>query len=120
MILLELDANTYSRKTNKVPLFPLYFSKKYVISLLTVYLSERVFSCKNSIDWISSQAITWEQLTINSTFLYQYSGVVIFTIMNNLNIESVIHHFGLDHLEIFGSFKDESLFDKLDFDNSNY
>ncbi len=40
--------------------------------------------------------------------------------MNNLNIESVIHHFGLDHLEIFGSFKDESLFDKLDFDNSNY
>lgn len=40
--------------------------------------------------------------------------------MKNFNIETLIYHFGLDHLEVYGTFKDESLFDKLDFDNSNY
>ena len=40
--------------------------------------------------------------------------------MENFNIEESIHHFGLDHLEVFWTFKDETLFDKLDFDNSNY
>lgn len=34
-------------------------------------------------------------------------------------IEQYIHHFGLDHLEVFWSFKDTSLFEKLDFDNSH-
>jgi len=37
------------------------------------------------------------------------------------NIENDIFHFWLDHLEVYGIFKYESeLFDKLDFDNSNY
>lgn len=37
------------------------------------------------------------------------------------NIENDIFHFWLDHLEVYGTFKYESeLFDKLDFDNSNY
>lgn len=35
------------------------------------------------------------------------------------NIENIIHHFGLDHLEVYWTFNDESLFEKLDFDNSN-
>ncbi len=38
----------------------------------------------------------------------------------NLKIETLIHHFGLDHLEVFWTFKDETIFEKLDFDNSNY
>lgn len=39
----------------------------------------------------------------------------------DFNIENEIHHFWLDHLEVYGTFKYESeLFDKLDFDNSNY
>ena len=39
----------------------------------------------------------------------------------NINIENEIHHFWLDHLEVYGTFKYEwELFDKLDFDNSNY
>ncbi len=41
--------------------------------------------------------------------------------MTNLNILNNIIHFGLDHLEIFWTFKFESeMFEKLDFDNSNY
>lgn len=36
------------------------------------------------------------------------------------NIIKKIKHFWLDHLEIYGIFKNESLFEKLDFDNSNY
>ena len=36
------------------------------------------------------------------------------------DLENIIHYFGLDHLEVYGTFKDETLFDKLDFDNSNY
>lgn len=39
--------------------------------------------------------------------------------MTNLDIWNLIHHFWLDHLEIFWTFKDENLFEKLDFDNSN-
>jgi hypothetical protein len=39
---------------------------------------------------------------------------------NILKLNKIIHHFWLDHLEIFWTFKDEKLFDKLDFDNSNY
>lgn len=39
----------------------------------------------------------------------------------DLNLENEIHHFWLDHLEVFWTFKyEEDLFDKLDFDNSNY
>lgn len=38
----------------------------------------------------------------------------------DFNINDIIHHFGLDHLEIYWTFRDESIFDKLDFDNSNY
>lgn len=38
-----------------------------------------------------------------------------------LNIENEIYHFWLDHLEVYGTFKEEKeLFDNLDFDNSNY
>ena len=38
-----------------------------------------------------------------------------------MNISENIIHFGLDHLEIFWTFKFESdMFEKLDFDNSNY
>lgn len=40
--------------------------------------------------------------------------------MKNICIEKLIHHFGLDHLEVFATFKDETIFEKLDFDNSNY
>jgi len=40
--------------------------------------------------------------------------------MKNLDIESLIYNFWLDHLEVYWTFKDEGLFDKLDFDNSNY
>lgn len=40
--------------------------------------------------------------------------------MINYKIENLIHHFGLDHLEVYWTFKDETLFDALDFDNSNY
>lgn len=39
--------------------------------------------------------------------------------MTNLNIWNILHHFGLDHLEVYWTFKDESLFNKLGFDNSN-
>lgn len=38
----------------------------------------------------------------------------------NFNIESKILHFWLDHLEIYWTFKNETIFDLLDFDNSNY
>lgn len=34
--------------------------------------------------------------------------------------DNKILHFWLDHLEIYWTFKDEALFDSLDFDNSNY
>lgn len=37
----------------------------------------------------------------------------------DFNIEQYIHHFWLDHLEVFWLFKDTSLFEKLDFDNSD-
>ncbi len=41
--------------------------------------------------------------------------------MENLNLENDVIHFGLDHLEVYGTFKYESeLFNSLDFDNSNY
>ncbi len=40
--------------------------------------------------------------------------------MKNFNIENRVHHFGLDHLEVFWTFKNEEVFDALDFDNSNY
>jgi hypothetical protein len=36
------------------------------------------------------------------------------------NFKKIIHHFWLDHLEIFWTFKNENIFNKLDFDNSNY
>ena len=39
---------------------------------------------------------------------------------NKFNIEKHILHFWLDHLEIYWTFKDESVFEILDFDNSNY
>jgi len=39
---------------------------------------------------------------------------------NELNLKDILYNFGLDHLEIFGIFKDKKLFNKLDFDNSNY
>lgn len=37
----------------------------------------------------------------------------------HINIEPLIHHFWLDHLEIFSNFKDHTLFESLDFDNSH-
>ncbi len=36
-----------------------------------------------------------------------------------IDLEQNIHHFWLDHLEVYGRFMDESLFNKLDFDNSH-
>lgn len=39
---------------------------------------------------------------------------------NTLILQDLILHFWLDHLEIYGSFKDEEIFEKLDYDNSNY
>jgi len=39
---------------------------------------------------------------------------------DNIKLEQHIYNFWLDHLEVFWSFKDESLFESLDFDNSNY
>ncbi len=39
----------------------------------------------------------------------------------DFNIENEIHHFWLDHLEVYWTFKyEKDLFEKLDFDNSNY
>lgn len=38
----------------------------------------------------------------------------------NINTQELIYNFWLDHLEVFWTFKDESVFEKLDFDNSNY
>lgn len=39
----------------------------------------------------------------------------------DFNIENEVIHFWIDHLEVYGTFKeDRELFEKLDFDNSNY
>jgi hypothetical protein len=40
--------------------------------------------------------------------------------INNINVLKNTIHFGLDHLEIYGTCKMDDLFEKLDFDNSNY
>lgn len=40
--------------------------------------------------------------------------------VTNENIHVLQKHFWLDHLELYASFYDESLFDWLDFENSNY
>jgi len=38
----------------------------------------------------------------------------------DLKLNKIIYNFSLDHLEVFWTFKNKELFNKLDFDNSNY
>ena len=39
---------------------------------------------------------------------------------SKIEIQELIYNFWLDHLEVFWTFKNENIFEKLDFDNSNY